>query len=265
LTVAGGSTLAAFATDGGRVGIVRFDSYGDLYEPWGDNGVLIVEGTGRDGIRASSGLANDVRYLAEDQTGGLVVAMSDGVVRRYVSTSFVPGGLLFVKSPAYSIVRARSTVPVEVNRIGHAEGTVTVRYDVGGDCTPNCSNYAVARAGEDFVASSGVLEWAPGERGTKIFNVEILAPTTSQPAEVIPLKLSSLTGGASLASPNGILVLAPETVPGGGGGGGLGGGGGSSNGGGGGGGAGDAALLALLACLGTLASRRSLRQSTADG
>src|SRR6185503_10507593 len=69
--------------------------------------------------------------------------------------------------------------------------TVTVDYTTA-DVT--------ASAGSDYVATSGQLNFAPGET-SKTINVTINGDTLVEPDETFRVNLSNATGGASIAPP----------------------------------------------------------------
>ena len=80
---------------------------------------------------------------------------------------------------------------ITVNRVGGADGTVTVNYQ---------TNNGTATAGLDFVAANGTLTFNQGET-SKTFQVNILQDTLTEGDETLTLALSSPTGGATLGTP----------------------------------------------------------------
>jgi hypothetical protein len=79
---------------------------------------------------------------------------------------------------------AQTTAILSVTRAGDASGTSSVAYAMAG---------VTASAGSDFVAISGRLTFAPGER-IKIVTVTVVGDTVAEPNEVLSLTLSAPTG-----------------------------------------------------------------------
>jgi uncharacterized delta-60 repeat protein len=79
-------------------------------------------------------------------------------------------------------------VLIDVLRSGATNGTVTVNF-----ATAN----GTARAGQDYVARSGLLTFAPGET-VQSFSVPILDDLLIEPTESFRVTLSNLTGAAAL-------------------------------------------------------------------
>jgi hypothetical protein len=83
------------------------------------------------------------------------------------------------------------SVLVTVNRVGGADGTVTVHYQ---------TNNGSALSGQDYLAASGTLTFNQGET-SKSFQVNLLTDNLLEGDESLTLTLSNPTGGATLGEP----------------------------------------------------------------
>jgi hypothetical protein len=200
---AANANYVGMSTDGGRVAIARFRWSGEIDTGWADGyGITALDDTGSTGVMAFEGIANDVRML-DLRDEGLVVATSDGVIRRLLRGSAESNGA-FVLSALQAVVnRGPGGVQVVVQRIGSVKGAVSVRYSVHEpDCSRSqCSeHWASAKADEDFVAASGTLHWTDGEGADKSFSVSLPPVSATQPNELLVVELSDATGGARILS-----------------------------------------------------------------
>ncbi len=91
-----------------------------------------------------------------------------------------PSRIRLLDAPA--VVEGAGTVAVSVERFAGTDraARVTIAAVAG-----------TATAGEDFIVASRVLDWAAGETGRKIFEVEILDDSLEEDDETILLRLSS--------------------------------------------------------------------------
>jgi hypothetical protein len=106
-----------------------------------------------------------------------------------------PGAFAF-SSAAYNVNEGTSTATITVTRIGGSSGAVSVNY---------ATSNGTATAGNDYTASSGVLNFAAGET-TKSFTIPITNDATVEGSETINLALSNPTNGATLGSQNTALL-----------------------------------------------------------
>ncbi|HSS76559.1 MAG TPA: Calx-beta domain-containing protein, partial [Thermoanaerobaculia bacterium] len=78
---------------------------------------------------------------------------------------------------------------VTVQRVNGSDGAVAVAFS---------ATAGTATAGQDFTPTSGTLNWANGDTGSKTFKVTIANDTIQEPNETVLLALASPTGGATL-------------------------------------------------------------------
>ena len=255
-----GAFYLGFANDLGQAGIARLDSNGSLDTAWGGgDGVVPIIGSGSPGaldgvLNVSFGLATDVRLLSVRANGSVVVATADGVILRLQSVDVTHGGL--VLEPVIGWVSEdNGPVRLKVRRTGGTAGAVGVEYRVYGPttcdpqtgvgCDDGTRDYAAA--GQDFIATSGRLDWSDGDGSDREITVQILDDAVSESAEKFYVQLESATGGAVVLAGRKEVTIhesdrsttPPSVVPVAGG----------SGGGSGGGGAIDWLLLVLIAAI----------------
>ena len=100
-------------------------------------------------------------------------------------------GTVAFSSSKYSAVPVSYKTAVTIVRSAPAESTVSVRY---------ATSDGTARAGVDYVAGSGTVNFGPGVTQQTVL-VEILKSTTSSP-KTLSLALSNPTGGAVISAPS---------------------------------------------------------------
>ncbi|AXQ29257.1 hypothetical protein D0B54_11405 [Solimonas sp. K1W22B-7] len=100
-------------------------------------------------------------------------------------------------SAGYTAAEGNSVV-VTVKRSG-ASGAASVKY-----ATADGS----AKAGADYVAASGTLNWAAGDATPRSFSVLLADDTTQEPDEAFSVALSNATG-AALAAPTAASITIP--------------------------------------------------------
>jgi hypothetical protein len=108
-----------------------------------------------------------------------------------------------------SETNADHTATITVARTGGTDGAVSVHYAT--------SDGTATTADNDYVATSGDLNWAAGDATNKTFTVTVKGDTTFEADETVNLTLTLPTGGSSLGSPNPatltILNDDPNTPP----------------------------------------------------
>ncbi len=97
-----------------------------------------------------------------------------------------PEGIVGLDRAQQTVVEADGTVTFVVSRTRGSQGTVSVDYQT----VPES-----ALVGTDFVAQSGTLVFAPGEK-TKTIVVDLINDVGKEPLETFSLSLSNLLGGA---------------------------------------------------------------------
>ncbi len=105
---------------------------------------------------------------------------------------------------APSVAENAGTVAVSVERFAGAgrAARVTIAAVAG-----------TATAGEDFVVASRVLDWAAGERGARVFEIEILDDSLEEDDETILLRLSSPVDSLLVDSAERTLVILDDDTP----------------------------------------------------
>ena len=103
-------------------------------------------------------------------------------------------GVLEFSSATYAVDEDGSSITIAVHRIGGSEGGVSVDY-----ATSNNS----ATAGSDYAATSGTLNWSPGNSNPKSFTVSILDDSVYEGDETVTITLSN---------PSGITISGPNTA-----------------------------------------------------
>jgi len=93
---------------------------------------------------------------------------------------------------SYTVAEDEATgyATITVNRIGGDHGAVTVRY---------ATSNGTAKAGADYKAANGTLNFADGET-SQTFEVDINNEDLNEPTETVKLTLSRPAGGAALGS-----------------------------------------------------------------
>jgi PKD repeat protein len=140
---------------------------------------------------------------------GLTVTNEDGLrasTHQFVvvqNLDYNPAGVIRFASDAISVDEDAGTVSVEVIR-GGAEGAVSVAYATGG---------GTAVPGEDYVATSGTLEWADGDGTARQILISILDDDFALGDVTFQITLSNLTGDALLGEPSTttVTILDNET------------------------------------------------------
>jgi hypothetical protein len=114
-----------------------------------------------------------------------------------------PGTLAFEK-PKISIKNTQAALTLKVDRIGGANGPVTVKY-----ATAN----GTAVAGTDYNRASGTLRWADGDGKSKTITLFSLMNTDQKKDVNFNVDLSDASGGA-LAGKATTVTLAPQSTGG---------------------------------------------------
>ncbi len=107
-----------------------------------------------------------------------------------------PGSLQLTASTA-SIGEGGSAVALKVSRTGGSSGAVSVSF-----ATADAS----AKAGSDYVSTTGTLLWQQGDTADKTISIPILDDAIIDAAETFTLQLSNVAGGATLGNPNAATI-----------------------------------------------------------
>jgi choice-of-anchor B domain-containing protein len=100
------------------------------------------------------------------------------------------GSLSF--SQTFAAANEGDSAILNVARTGGSAGMVSVSWEL----------IPASTRTDDFVAASGVLEWANGESGTKLLSIPINVDTEDEPLEQLLVRLVNPQGGATLAASN---------------------------------------------------------------
>lgn len=105
-------------------------------------------------------------------------------------------GKLQLSNSTYSVNEDGTMLNVTVNRVGGADGTVSVQYKTSDGASGIASNLT-AWAGADYTSKSGTLTFAPGET-SKVISIPITNDTSVEQNEYFTVTLSNPVGGATL-------------------------------------------------------------------
>src|ERR1043166_2471221 len=130
-----------------------------------------------------SAVQSDGKYLL----GGLFTNFNS-VAQNHITRlngGFVNGpGKIQFTSPSYQVIESAGTATISVTRFDGVVGAAAVNY---------AATAGSATAG-DFTPTTGTLNWAAGEGGTKTFTVSITPDAGAEVDETINLALSSPSG-----------------------------------------------------------------------
>jgi hypothetical protein len=101
--------------------------------------------------------------------------------------------VLALAARAYSVPRTAGSVAVKVDRARGSAGAVSVRYGTAD---------GTAKAGSDYTAVSGTLNWAAGDTAAKSFSVPLNKAATYTGSRAFKVALADAAGNATLGSPS---------------------------------------------------------------
>lgn len=96
------------------------------------------------------------------------------------------------------------SVTITVSRVNGAAGAIAVDWQTA-------DNTAIA--GSDYIAATGILNWADGDTADKTFTVTLTADVATEGNELVNLSLTNPTNGASLGSQNTATLTIIDVVP----------------------------------------------------
>ncbi len=131
--------------------------------------------------------------------GALLLALGPAPAAAVPPPPGGPGELQY-KHGTFHASESAGVAVVMVERTAGVDGEVSVSYATAD---------GTAVAGQDYVATSGVLTWADGDHGHKTFTIDLLADALPDGGETVQLILSDPTGGAVLGDdhPTAVLVI----------------------------------------------------------
>src|SRR5262249_22953099 len=100
-------------------------------------------------------------------------------------------GTIQFDAPVFTVKEENGFVIISVSRVNGTDGAVTIDYAT--------SDFS-AHSGSDYAATTGTLNWASGEGGSKSFTVAIVDDTANEGRENFNLTLSNPTGSAHLGA-----------------------------------------------------------------
>jgi hypothetical protein len=131
-----------------------------------------------------------VNLILTNATGGSTLGERTTAELNILASDRKAGSLQFSAS-SYTFNENVGTATITVNRVGGADGVVTVRYS---------TMAGTAKAGSDYTTEINTLTFDDGETSQTI-EIEILNDTLFEIQEELKLTLSAPTGGAKLGSP----------------------------------------------------------------
>lgn len=150
-------------------------------------------------------ITNDAIFEADETFTVTLSAPDGGAALGSLATTTVTivsddaplGGLIAMASATASVNEPDGTITLNVNRVGGADGAVSVDYATAA---------GTATAGADYTTASGTLSWANGDTAAKPITVSIGNDAKYEPDETFTVTLANLVGAGSS------LGLATTTV-----------------------------------------------------
>jgi uncharacterized delta-60 repeat protein len=169
-------------------GLARYNVDGTLDQGFGTHGEVVTAfGAGSD---------DTANNLLIQPDGKLVLAgFSNGsfALARYFG--YLPGSFQFASATA-SVLQDGGSLILTVNRVGGTDGPATVQF---------ATSDGTAIAGTDYVTTTGVLSFAPGQ-STQSITIPILNSAVAGPDRTFTVTLNNATGGATLGATPSITV-----------------------------------------------------------
>ncbi|OGJ60049.1 hypothetical protein A2881_03480 [Candidatus Peribacteria bacterium RIFCSPHIGHO2_01_FULL_55_13] len=129
--------------------------------------------------------------LSSPTGAALGQATSNVVIHDDEASAFGSGSLRFSKS-SYDGFESQGKAEIIVQRLGGAKGKTTVQYS---------TTDGTARAGSDYIATSGTLTFEAGE-ASKSFIIPIVSDVAADSEETINVLLSNPTNGVQFGTPS---------------------------------------------------------------
>ncbi|HEV2798884.1 MAG TPA: Calx-beta domain-containing protein [Pyrinomonadaceae bacterium] len=117
---------------------------------------------------------------------------------------FPPTSHLQFSAATYTVGEGEEHATISVTRTDSSLGAVSVNY---------ATSDGTARAGRDYIASSGTLTFAAGDTTPKTFNIPIINDTLSEANETINLSFTSPTGDAAVGTPAQAVLTITDNDP----------------------------------------------------
>ncbi len=157
---------------------------------------VLVPVVGDTGVEADERLTVELREpdgaALGDAEGTLTIRNDDAA----------PGSIRLVGPP--DVAEGEMVASVVAERSGGADGAASVDF---------ATSDGTARAGRDYRATAGTLSWAPGESGSKSFELPILDDNLREDDETVTIRLTNPVG-ATLGVPARLdLVIVDDDQP----------------------------------------------------
>jgi hypothetical protein len=117
---------------------------------------------------------------------------------KFWKSSSQPNGSIQFANAVNSVSETAASATISVSRMGNSAGAVSVSY---------ATSDGTAKAGLDYTAASGILNWADGDLSAKTITVPILPNSPTFGNRTVQLALSAPGGGAALGVSAATLTL----------------------------------------------------------
>ena len=134
-----------------------------------------------------------VRLHLTSPTGGATLGSPANATMTIVDDDgAATAGVAAFTSAAFSAGEGEPLATVSVSRTGGSQGAVAVDYDTADGSS---------KAGQDYTAVEGSLDWASGDAADKSFQIPILDDVDFEGDETVSVSLSQATGGLAVGQP----------------------------------------------------------------
>jgi uncharacterized delta-60 repeat protein len=198
-----GSSATAGADFTAANGTLTWDAYDDSPR------VIEIQTT-------ADGLADDSEELVvqiSNSDPGVQVVTGATTVRIFDETVSSGSSVFSLERSGMVVNESDASVSLTVRRYGALTDAASVTYDFG---VPGSPSPTIATAGQDYTATSGTLNWAAGEGGSKTFTIPLLADSVSENPELFLVYINPSVGWTSKVSMTSVTIAdddATSTVP----------------------------------------------------
>ena len=151
-------------------------------------------------VNANLGLSNPdgSSFMLGGEVIGLAPALGTiaAAPLTIIDDNFTPGVMGF-SSPLYTVVQNQGAATITITRTNGSTGVVNINYATSG---------GTAVSGVDYTNVAGTLTFNDGDT-SKSFNIPIRNSSTYQPDKTVNLRLSNVTGGATIGLTNALLTI----------------------------------------------------------
>lgn len=143
-----------------------------------------------------------VNLTLSNPTAGASLGQSTAVLSITDNDHPASNGSLEFGAAAFSVAENAGSINISVNRGSGGAGAVSVHYATGD---------GTGKAGKQYTAASGTLNWGAGETAAKTFPVAVLDDGAADGNHTVNLTLSAPQGGASLGTPAAAVLTVTNT------------------------------------------------------